>query len=421
MNRRDDLAERDRRLLEEIEEIIANGGRERRGEDSLYGLCAHLADTVPQADDAFRQRLGSRLLAKLQQYEVGAVGATPSGEEVSAGIRSWFMQLAPWGGCVRRLSKGCMTMRRRFVFAIVIASLTTISTVALVPPVRAQVAAWLGFGLRKQDRLPPLVVKVLDRAPWDTEGDASFEMLTFEIREGRWSQLEGATFAIPQPGALIPLFEGKTLPVPRYLPEGYHWQGVANSGDARAWMALSFAPVAGQSSAGGGSPLPPYDHDIVNYLVGGNEEDDLLLLAQFRGNLEPALLFQAYHVMSPERHAPAAVSGVPMDSLPGVVPTPTPSASFYAARTQVGVVVQPAEDQEGLVFLVGRGELHETAIRGSVAWWYQGAWNAAGDWAEDAAVNLIWEEAGSTYQLIGQGLPLTELVSIAESLPPAAQ
>ena len=419
MSRRGELTERDRRLLEQVEEIIANGGGERREEGSLYGFCAHLADTVPQADEAFQQRLGSRLFAKLQQRAVGAVDSTPSDEERSAGFRSWFRRLVPWGGCVSQISRAGLTMRRRFMLATVIASLITISTVALVPPVRAQVATWLGFGLSRQDRLPRLVVKVLDRAPWDTEVDASFEMLTFEIREGRWSQLEGAGFVTPQPGALIPLFEGRTLPVPRYLPAGYRWQGVANTGDARAWMALSFAPVAGQSSAGGGSPLPPYDHDIVNYLVGGNEQDDLLLLAQFRGSLEPALLFQAYHVISPGKHPPAAVSNVPMNSLPGALPTP--SASFYAAKTQVGIVVQPAEEQEGLVFLVGRGELHETAIRGSVAWWYRGAWNAAGDWVEDAAVNLIWEEAGSTYQLTGQRLPLTELVKIAESLPPAAQ
>lgn len=310
-------------------------------------------------------------------------------------------------------------MKKGFALATVMAMIITLSTMAFVPAVRAQVAAWLGFGFAQEETLPPLIVRVLDRAPWDTEPDASFEMLTFEIREGRWSQLEGAGFVTPQPGALIPLFEGRTLPVPRYLPAGYRWQGVANTGDARAWMALSFAPVAGQSSAGGGSPLPPYDHDIVNYLVGGNEQDDLLLLAQFRGSLEPALLFQAYHVISPGKHPPAAVSSVPMNSLPGALPTP--SASFYAAKTQVGIVVQPAEEQEGLVFLVGRGELHETAIRGSVAWWYRGAWNAAGDWVEDAAVNLIWEEAGSTYQLTGQRLPFTELVKIAESLPPAAQ
>jgi hypothetical protein len=67
MSKRDELTERDRGLLEEIEEIIANGGGERREEDSLYGFCAHLAGTVPQADDAFRRRLEVRLVARLQQ------------------------------------------------------------------------------------------------------------------------------------------------------------------------------------------------------------------------------------------------------------------------------------------------------------------------------------------------------------------
>ena len=69
MNERTELTERDRQLLDEIEEIVANGGGERREADSLYGFCAHLASTVPHADDAFRQRLEARLVAKLRQQQ----------------------------------------------------------------------------------------------------------------------------------------------------------------------------------------------------------------------------------------------------------------------------------------------------------------------------------------------------------------
>ena len=52
MSERNELPEQDRKLLEKIEGIVANGGGERREADSLYGLCAHLASTVPQTERA---------------------------------------------------------------------------------------------------------------------------------------------------------------------------------------------------------------------------------------------------------------------------------------------------------------------------------------------------------------------------------
>lgn len=57
MNNENELTERDLELLEDIKEILVNEGGERRQADSPYGFCAHLASTVPQADDDFRQRL----------------------------------------------------------------------------------------------------------------------------------------------------------------------------------------------------------------------------------------------------------------------------------------------------------------------------------------------------------------------------
>ncbi|MDY7042452.1 MAG: hypothetical protein SVX38_16485, partial [Chloroflexota bacterium] len=317
-------------------------------------------------------------------------------------------------GRINRIFKGGLTMKKGFALAAIVTLVIAVSTVAFVPSVRAQVAAWLGFGFEQQETLPPLIVKVLDRAPWDMPGDASFEMFTFEIPEERWARFEGAGFSTPQRGTRIPLPNGNTLPVPGYLPEGYRWQGVAPMQDAL--MALGFSPVARQSEAGGGYPLPPYDPNVVNYLIGGNCANQLLLLAQFKGDLDPGLLFQAYHVISPAKQPPAPVEDVTSDSPLGIVPTPTPGPSFYAAKTQVGLVIQPAEGQEGLVFLVGPGELHETSVGGRAAWWYAGTWNAAGEWVEHGTINLIWEQDGLTYQLTGQELALEELMHVAESL-----
>ena len=407
MNNRNELTERDRKLLEKVEEIVANGGGKEREADSLYGFCAHLASTVPRADDAFRQQLEARLVAKLQQQEVRTGEARPP---------SWFQHLAPNTSWFNKIFAGGLTIKKGFALAALAALVIAVSTVAFVPSVRAQVAAWLGFGFEQQETLPPLIVKVLDRAPWEP-GDASFEVITMGIPKERWTRLEEAGFSTPQPGTRIPLPNGNTLPVPDYLPEGYRWQGVAPM--RHELMALGFCPVGSLSAAGGGSPLPPYNRDVVNYLIGGDRANRLLILAQFKGDLDQGLLFQAYHVTSPARQPPAPVEDVTSDSPQGIVPTPTPGPSYYVAKTQVGLVIQQAEGREGLVFLVGPGELHETTVGGRAAWWYQGTWNAAGEWVEGGTINLIWEQDGLTYQLTGQELALAELVRIAESLPRA--
>jgi hypothetical protein len=83
MSNRNELTERDRRLLEELEQIVDNGGGERREEDSLYGFCAHLADAVPRADDAFRHRLQARLAARIRSRAAGAEGQEATAAQAS--------------------------------------------------------------------------------------------------------------------------------------------------------------------------------------------------------------------------------------------------------------------------------------------------------------------------------------------------
>ena len=130
MNKRDELTERDQELLEEIEEILANEGGERREADSLYGFCAHLASTMPRADDDFRQSLESRLVARLQQQ-------VPMGEARPP----WFQRLALAVGRIRQALrlKGGMTVKKGFAWAALAALVIAVSTVAFVPSVRAQV------------------------------------------------------------------------------------------------------------------------------------------------------------------------------------------------------------------------------------------------------------------------------------------
>ncbi len=141
MNERTELTERDRQLLEEIEEIVTNGGSERREADSLYGFCAHLTSTVPQADDAFRQRLEARLVARLQQQQEVRTLGTMSQDKGEARSPSWFQRLAQGVGCIRQVFqvRGGLSMKKGFALAAIVALVIAVSTVLFVPSVRAQV------------------------------------------------------------------------------------------------------------------------------------------------------------------------------------------------------------------------------------------------------------------------------------------
>lgn len=130
MSERTELTERDRRLLEDIEEIVANGGGEGREADSLYGFCAQLASTVPQAGDAFRQQLEARLVARMQRQE---------DREGEARTPSWLQRLALGVGCIRQVFqiRGGLTMKKGFALAVIAALVIAVGAVALVPSVRA--------------------------------------------------------------------------------------------------------------------------------------------------------------------------------------------------------------------------------------------------------------------------------------------
>ena len=69
MNEQDEVNARDRRLLKEIERIALQGNVERQQEDSLYGFCAHLASTVPEAGHDYQQQLHAHLSEKWQEQQ----------------------------------------------------------------------------------------------------------------------------------------------------------------------------------------------------------------------------------------------------------------------------------------------------------------------------------------------------------------
>lgn len=363
MNDRYELTERDRKLLEKVEQILLSGNAEERETDSFYSFCAHLASTVPQANNTFRQQLKARLVAIVQQRQPRKTQSQYMSMETRRPLWSWRP--------LRWALTGSMAL------------LLLLGIILAVPQTRAALAAWLGFSFEQQARLQPLTVEVLDhdwRSPLVEAGDTSFEVYSVEFPKERWTLIKEAGFSTPEPGSRVILPNSGDFPVPSYLPAGYRWQDITVMQDNL--VELGFPSLARQSWAGGGSPMPPYDLR-VDYLVGGNRMDKFLILTQFQGESKQGLIFQVFH----------------------------------AAETQFGLVIQPADGQEGLVFLVGPGDSHETTVNKTPAWWYQGTWNTAGEWVEEEWINLVWEQEGRIYHLAGQDLPFEVLVHIAESLP----
>ncbi|HYN88732.1 MAG TPA: hypothetical protein VER55_09385 [Ardenticatenaceae bacterium] len=67
MSERNGWSGSDEQLLEKIDAILAGKEVEGDNPDSLYGFCVQLASAVPQADDAFRERLEAQLVARVTQ------------------------------------------------------------------------------------------------------------------------------------------------------------------------------------------------------------------------------------------------------------------------------------------------------------------------------------------------------------------
>jgi len=364
------LTEREKELLEKVEQILNNGGDGEFEMDSLSSFCVHLAKTIPQADDAFRQQLETRLIPITNQNKPRKIQAQYISREPRK--PQWSQRSLRW-----LLTGG-------------VAVLLLLGIILTVPQSRTVLAAWLGFSFAQQTSLQPIAVEVLDhdwQSPLVNAKDGSFEVYSVEFPKKRWTLIEEAGFSTPKPGSRVILPNNSDFPIPDYLPTGYRWQDITTmQGNL---MELGYPSLAARSGAGGGSPMPPYNLS-VDYLIGGDDVDRFLILTQLQGESQQGLMFQVFH----------------------------------AAETHFGLIVQPAEEEkaEGLVFLTGPNSLYETTVNLSPAWWYEGMWNANGEWVPDKTWrSLVWEQGDHVYHLAGQDLSLEELLSIAASLPQQTQ
>lgn len=384
------LTDRERAALATIEATLARAAPEAADPDGLAGLCLLLRDGAPRADDAFRRRLRERVLAAAQRHRRGA----PARRE-------------------RRFT-------RRQVLAASVAAATLGGGALAFPQTRTALAGWLGWSFDQRATPLPLVLQV-NSGRWVGEQNAQYEYQLLTIQQERWELSRRYPAPGPAPGSGVNLPDGRLLPIPAYLPNGFRWQGIALTNEPNVPFQFRFA---GSSGGGGGSGLPwerfpAYDRRLAAYVIGGDPEDRVLALTQLKRDGQPGLLIGIFQIDSPAQPVPPPGAGAPAGP-GGANPTPTPPPAAYVAQVVLGLIVQPARGGTGLAVQVGPDAVRETTVGGSPAWWYGGTWTRDGQWVDDGTwTTVVWERDGFVYHLAAQRLDLADVLRVAESLPPA--
>lgn len=121
------LDPREIKLLEEVDELVLANDQARLATDSLYGVCAELAVTVPAPDPQFREHTAELVNATwLRQY--GAQGGPAYGHYPAWSARTVTRQ-------------STMPARPRYAWSVAAALLAVVIVAACVPGVRRVVAA----------------------------------------------------------------------------------------------------------------------------------------------------------------------------------------------------------------------------------------------------------------------------------------
>ncbi len=136
-----ELGPQDRKLLEDIEDILVVGNIEKREDQSLLGFCAHLASAVPEAGTGFQQQLFERLTAGYNQKYSDQTETIKTKEKPLARYISFVQHLMKDTFGISRIFQlsGSRITTKGFIliaiFTLVIGSLT----VAFVPSVQAAI------------------------------------------------------------------------------------------------------------------------------------------------------------------------------------------------------------------------------------------------------------------------------------------
>lgn len=209
MNVDDQLNEQDQRLLEKVEMILSNETVSQLEEDSMYGMCGHLASTVPLVSSGFEERLWERITAK----PVGMRQSDQAGH-----YAAWSRRATP--SLNLRPARGYL-LKSRPAWIIAILLLVVVVSVAFVPPVKAFVGEFI-------QRV------ILGKYSWVERGEMPFPGPTPTYSTQRWNietDLGGDSGEISADGEAVirsartledaQKMAGFSLWLPAYLPDGY--------------------------------------------------------------------------------------------------------------------------------------------------------------------------------------------------------
>ena len=375
----------ERDALVTIEDALARPPAAMDAADTaeLAGLAGLVRRSAPQADPAYRLHLRERVRAE----------------------------------AARQRPPTRLLTRRRLLAAGLAAASVGGATLA-VPQARAALGGLLGLATPPLttapivvERATPLPLTVGGSRPgWQGPDDAQREYYLRTLVRERWAlNARFGAGAEPPAGSLVPLPGGRALPIPGYLPADFHWQGImVSDGGPPNTIPYEYVGQAG-GGGGGGSGMPwerplQYDQRVAVYLIGGDPSDRFLILRQLRPDPQRGVIVGAFQMDAPPQAPPYA------NAPPG----------FYGQRTVLGILVEPARDEAGLAVQIGPNALHTTTMSGATASWFGGQWDEVGQWSDDGSwISLVWSRDGDIYYLSGQDVGLTDLLRVAESLPPA--
>ena len=131
----------DRKLLEDIEDVLAFGNIKQREDQSFLGFCAHLASAIPEDDTEFQQQIYEVLATKYnQKYSVQTESIT-SREQPASRFISFVQHLMQDSFGVSRIFQlsGSRTITKGVILIVIFTLIIGSLTVAFVPSVQAAI------------------------------------------------------------------------------------------------------------------------------------------------------------------------------------------------------------------------------------------------------------------------------------------
>ncbi len=136
-----EFGSQDRKLLVDIEGILAFGNIEQREDLSFLGFCAHLAGAIPEVDTGFQQQLYERLAARYNQKYSDQTESITYREKPTGRFISLVQHLVQDTFGIGRIFQpnGSRTTAKGFILIAIVTLVIGSLTVAFVPSVQAAI------------------------------------------------------------------------------------------------------------------------------------------------------------------------------------------------------------------------------------------------------------------------------------------